>query len=479
MQDSKIIQLLKALDTSEMRLFNKYLRSPFFNYSEPILQLYEHLRKYHPTFSSPALERQRVYQKIFPDQKFKDKKFRNLLHEFLNHIEQFMVQLQLREDDYMSRKLLMEAQGRRDLYPFFVRKNQDLIRELSEQKRRELSTYRELTDLFEQFYFHPSTDKVAHGGVALKAILKNLDNYYKADKLRLANEVSARGKIVQQELSIALLDPILKDVHQGGHDGLLVSFYAALYELNQTGEERLFRQLKQQLLDHAETLSFSDRQGGLLQLLNYAIRRGNRGEALYLREAFDLYWYGLEEKLLFENGKLTDATFTNIAFLGGKIGALDEVAIFIRDNVQFLEEHIRTDAESLALAFLYFNRKEYEKVDDLIGNTTFTSTFYRLRARSILIRALFELFLEDESYYDLMMARMSAFEKFLRRKEISDIQRDPYLGLLKFIKKMANLIVRRSFYGEEVEKMKRRLEKPTVTSNRDWLLAQLKKAANR
>jgi hypothetical protein len=477
MEDSKIIRLLKSLDASEMRLFNKYLRSPFFNYSAAVLSLYEHLRRYYPSFSSPDLERSRVYNKIFPGQAYNDKKFRNLLHEFLNHIEHFMVQQQLRKNEYLSKKLLMEAQAERDLYPLFVQRNQELIEDMETQSFRDISTYRELTDLYEQYYFHPSTDKVKDGETALRSIQYNLDRYYMADKLRLANEAASREKIVPQKLPISFMEPILEAAGELGAQAPLLSFYAALYRLNQTGEEALFQELKQQLMTHAGELSFTDRQGGLLQLLNYSIRKGNSGDAAYSQEAFDLYWYGLEEKLLFENGKLTDATFTNIAFLGGKVGALDQVEVFIRENAQYLEEHIRADAETLALSLLYYQRMEYEKVDDLIGNAVFASTFYQLRARSILVRALFELFLLDESYYELMIARMEAFEKYLRRKDISDAQRDPYLGLLKFLKKMAKLIMRRSFYGEEVQKLEQRVETNKMTSNRDWLLEQIKKAA--
>ena len=476
MQDSKIIRLLKSLDSSEMRLLHKYLRSPFFNYSTAVLSLYEYLRKFHPSFSGPDLERKQVYSKIFPGKSYRDKTFRNLLHEFLGHIEHFMIQLQVRNDEYVSKKLLMEAQARRDLFPFFVQRNQELIRELEERPYRDIFIYRELTDLYEQFYFHPSTDKLEEGEKALRAMLDNLDRYYIADKLRLANEVFTRQKMVQMELSISLVDPILEEVRQSDLEIPLLTFYAALYRLNRNGEESLFLQLKEQLLKQAGQLSFSDRQGGLLQLLNYSIRRGNRGETAFLQEAFDLYGYGLEEQLLFENGKLTDATFTNISFLGGKIGALDQVEIFIRDNVKFLDEHIRTDAETLAWAFLFYKQQAYEKVDDLIGNTTFASTFYSLRARSILIRSLFELFLNDESYYDLMVARIEAFEKYLRRKEITDAQRDPYLGLVKFLKKMANLIIRRSFHGEEVEKLEVRIEASPTVINRDWLLEQIKRA---
>lgn len=478
MQDSKIIQLLKTLDASEIRLFRKYLRSPIFNYSEPTLHLFEYLRKFHPSYSSATLGRRSVYEKVFPGQAYQDKKLRNLLHEFLSHIEQFLVQLHLRQDDYLRKKLLMEALGRRDLFPLFVQKNRELIQSLEQQSFRDLSTYRELTNLHEQYYFHSSTDKVNEGEALLRSILENMDNYFITNKLRIANEVGARGKIVRQDLPITFIDPILEEVQQNGRHIVLLTFYAALYQLNQTGEETLFQQLKNQLLEQSDALSFSDRQGGLLQLLNYAIRRGNQGDSTFLREAFDLYLYGLDEKLLFQNDKLTDATFTNIAFLGGKIGALDQVAVFIRENVQYLEDGIRTDAETLALAFLYYQKGEFEKVDTLIGNTTFSSTFYRLRARSILTRALFELFLQDESYYDLMLARMEAFEKYLRRKDLSDLQRDPYLGLLKYLRKIGQLIVRRNFYGEDLAKLKKRIEASPSVMNREWLLEQIEEYAS-
>lgn len=473
MQKSKFVRLLSSLSQKELRLFQKFLHSPFFNYSEAVQQLFNYLRKYHPDFHAARLDRQVVFQKIFPAQPYNERKLRNLLHECTTLAETFLVNLHLRQTPQLHKQLLVQAYGRRDLYPYFVKHTEELIAEINQQPQRDIGSFRDLLLLHEQYYFHPATDKLRAGGDALQAMLQALDLSFMSNKLRLANEVAARGKVVQQELPMRFVPEVMARIDDEALSHPLLSTYALLYQLNEQGEEAIFQALKEQLLTQNHQLRFDDQQVMLLQLLNFAIRRGNTGAAVFLKEAFALYQWGLRQELLQENGKITDTTFTNIAVLGCKINALEQVADFIEESADLLEPHIREAAVTLSLAYLYYHQQAYEKVDTLIGNYTFESVLYQFRARPILIRALFELFRQDNTYYDLLFSRMEAFEKYLRRnRTLSEEQRAPYLSFIKFLRKLSRLIVQGRLRAKEQEKLSQRIRDHQTVSNKTWLLDQ-------
>ncbi|PHN02613.1 hypothetical protein [Flavilitoribacter nigricans] len=473
MQDSKIIGLLKNLEPKEFRLLHKYLRSPFFNYSPSLVALYEYIRKYYPDFDHPAVDRRKAFSRLFPEETYNDKKMRNLLHEFFGHLENFLVQLHVRDEPLTRKKLLVESLEKRGSYETFAGKNRELIREISDRPYRDVNTYWELLNLEEQYYFHPATDKVKNGEESLVAILENMDHYFMANKLRLANEVQARRKVVRQKIPMQFVDEVLKVSGADRGANSVIHFHALLYHLNETEAEEQFYALKKMFLESMEALGFNDRQVILFQLLNYAIRNGNQGKTDLLREAFDLYWFGLQHKLLFENGKLTDSSYTNIVFLGGKFGLLDKVERFIKEHSQDLDEKVRSDAENLAMANLLFLKKAYTRIDDLIGNARFDSIFYQLRAKLILLRALYESFVTDDSFFDLLQARIDAFDKFLRRNtQLSGIQRESYLAFIRQLKAVVKVNMMPSNQAER-EDLKNKILQIELIPNKEWLLEKL------
>lgn len=473
MQHSKIAVLLKNLEAGEFRLLAKYLKSPFFNYSTAIIGLYDYLRKFYPEFEGEALHRKKVFRKLFPGEEYNDKKMRNLLHEFYNHLEQFLIQLHIRSEDFTAKKLLVEALAKRGSYDTFIDKHRDLREEVSRRPYRNLETFAELLSLEEQYYFHPATNKLDQGEKSLTAILENLDNYFIASKLRLANEVATRRRVVKQEIEMRFTEEVLQELKGRKDVPVLLQLQALNYQLNRSSEEPLYRELKEIFLEKYEHLSFADQQSLLFQLLNYAVRRGNQGELSFLAEAFDFYWFGLEKKLLFEYGKLTDSTYTNIAFLGVKLGKLDKVEAFIAEHTQYLDETVREDARMLALANLLYHRKDYEELDRTIGNTRFVNAYYQLRVRVILLRALYESFLADDSLYDLVQSKLEAFEKFLRRNDrISSMQARNHLDFVRFLKQVMKLKQVMTNKAEK-EALREKIKSYSNLPGKNWLLDQV------
>jgi hypothetical protein len=161
-------------------------------------------------------------------------------------------------------------------------------------------------------------------------------------------------------------------------------------------------------------------------------------------------------------------------FAGCKIGALDKVETFIRIYANYLEDSVREDAEKLALAYLYYHRKQFERVDELIGQAPFRQVFYQIRSRGILVRALFELFKDDDTFYDPLLYRIEAFEKFLHRNRlINRSQKGPHLNFLKFLRKIAQLAAEPAITQTEKESLRSEISDHEGVINRDWLLEQV------
>ena len=114
MQDIKLIILLKTLSKEEFRRLGKFLKSPFFNYSKPVLSLYEILKNYFPTFESPKLTQENISRKVYPNTTFNPNKFWQLTSKLTRIIEKFIVIIELEVTPSKEEKLLIQSLANRN-----------------------------------------------------------------------------------------------------------------------------------------------------------------------------------------------------------------------------------------------------------------------------------------------------------------------------------------------------------------------------
>ena len=71
-KNRKYIQLLQFLGKKERKQFRLYLESPFFNKRKSILQLFDFIEKYSPTYENKKLTKENAFHFIFPEKKYKE-----------------------------------------------------------------------------------------------------------------------------------------------------------------------------------------------------------------------------------------------------------------------------------------------------------------------------------------------------------------------------------------------------------------------
>ena len=127
MHNSKLITILKALNPEEFKQFHRYIHSPFNTQSTELLELFDYLRGYYPDFDSPKLEREHVFQQLYPKEKFNGPRLRNLLFKINKILEEYLIYLEFQQNDYRRKKVLNQIYGKRNLNVIFKKKTEELI----------------------------------------------------------------------------------------------------------------------------------------------------------------------------------------------------------------------------------------------------------------------------------------------------------------------------------------------------------------
>lgn len=438
MKNSKLINILKALDPVETRQFYRYVRSPFFTKSEDALKLYKYIRKFYPDFDTPKLERERVYAKLFPNSKYNGPKLRNLILKLTKILEDYLIYVKCQQASFAKKKMLTQIYGERNMYGLFEKNTKDLLQELEEQPFRGADFFYDRYSLQRYFYFHPNTPKQGEVVNILKNSLRNLQEHYQIERLQIGLDLTNRERIYAEEHNFKLTD--LKVPQSKTLLSQLLQELIILSERNPNScskaKEASFFQAKKLFIENIQQISSNNRLGILTALVNFAIWRTPM-QSKYIKESYDLYRFGLRTKLLLVENEISNVFFLNICVLGSKLKDFDYVEDFILQYESFLNETTRSEIKALALSFLYYHKAKYAELIKILENFRFSNVLYKVNATSLLLRTYYQIYEQDPSYYKLVIAKCRTFRRFINNIDIlNDAKKEPYLNFTSLLRKI-------------------------------------------
>lgn len=471
MHSSRLIKLLKTLEEEELKRLLKFLKSPFFNANPRIVQLYEYLRKYHPEYQSPKLQKEKVFAKLFPSRPFNYSKLTNLMSDFSQLVEEYLILLEYKQDQFQKQEMLAKAFGRRNAYDLFEKGTMKLLAELDEQPFRDIAYFEKAKRLLGSYFFHPLTKKYQTSVDYPEEMMDHLDLHFLLSKLQLSAELLSRQKYLSKKYEIKWLEESLKESEIISSEELpLLLVYSNLIRLMDQPETAQFYLVKQEFKTHLKKIPQSDQFFIFQQLLNYAIQQINRGVFTFNKEALELYKIGLSLGILMEKGQMTESTFSNIVSAASVLKEFDWAASFIDQYQGFLEEHIRESVCILSYAILSFRKGDYSKSIDLLQQYPFSMILHQLKARSYIVRCWYEEYLLNEEYYEFLMAQIDAFEKFLRRnEEVSTDRQAGFLNFIKILKRLVDYRIQNKTTAPFKEKLLKKLNDYNQIMMKRWL----------
>ena len=108
MVESSLISLLKKFDKQQLKDFNNFVKSPFFNTNNALVKLYEYIRKQYPDYAPEKLEKEKVYAKLFGKTEYNDGFIRVLMSNLQNLAEEYLSYTGLQSDPLLKRKYLLD-----------------------------------------------------------------------------------------------------------------------------------------------------------------------------------------------------------------------------------------------------------------------------------------------------------------------------------------------------------------------------------
>ena len=438
MRTSKLITILKALDEVETRQFYRYVRAPFFTKSDDVLNLYKYIRKFYPKFDTPKLERKKVYAKLFPKSIYDGPKLRNLILKLTKILEDYLIYVKCQQDSFAKKKLLTQIYGERNIYGLFEKNTNDLLQDLEAQPFRDATFFYDNYALQRDFYFHPNTPQQGEVVSILKKSLLNLQEFQNIERLQTSLELKNRERILSEKhdfevdnLQIAASKTIITK---------LLKELINLVEKNENScpqaKEASFFQAKALFFENIQGISPKNGLAVFTALVNYATWQISK-QSKYIKEVYELYKLGIETKLLLRKNEISNTIFLNTCITGTKLRDFDFIEGFILEYEQFLREATRAELKALSLSYLYYHQSSYTEVIETLEDFRFSNILYKINAKSLLVRTYFQIYEKDSSYHKLVLAKCTAFSRFIRNTDsINEKKKQSYLNFISLLKKI-------------------------------------------
>ncbi len=463
MKKSKLLLLLKALSKDELIRLTDFVRSPYFNKDDRLVLLYDYLVGLLPEIEVSPLNKQTVFQRVFPKRPFDKADFNHLQNYLLRLVEQFLAHETIKSRKLEREQWLLNTYLERDLAKHYSFKQKQLSQAISQLK------YRDDQFHYQQFEFAKTENdrfllqrlRVAHN--AIQEASSGLDLFYLIKKLKFLVEILDRQKKFPQSYSIQefeQLELLLKN-RQYQEEPYIQIYWQLAQMLVHEEKVGYYDQFKIFLDQYATHVHPADLKQLFLFAINYCVRKIGAGHP-FQEQLLALYTSGLKNDTLLEGGLLSPWTYKNVIQLGLALGHHQWVEQFMEEFASKLPTHLYRDAYYYNLAAFYYAKNNYEQAMIHLNKVEFSDISYKLWSKELLLKLYFELG-ELEALHSLLIS----FEKLIKRnKLIPHPQKEAYRNFIQLTRKL----VRKNYKPLALEQ---EIQAKTNLRERKWLLGKV------
>ena len=465
MKKSKLIEVFTCMKKKDLRELGKFVSSPFFNQQPLIVQFYNYL--YESIIDLKLIpEKEKIFKKIYPGEVYNDVKIRLLMSDLSKIIEQYFTYKAFFEDEIKAKTKLAGVYRRNNLSKHFLKSIND-AKALQENKPFRNAEYFDDRYLIQQEeYQFLSTGKRTEN-LNLQEISNTIDTTYLAKKLRQTCVLLSHQRVYKTDYDFGLLPDVINYIETSGLLSIpaISIYYYCYYSLVHPEQVTYFTTFKKLLFEHSEKFPLTEVRDLHILAINYCIKRLNEGISEYAQEGFELYKIGLENEYLIENKLLSRFTYNNIVAIALLMNENDWTDKFIVNYKNLLEKKYQESTFNFNKARLEYNRKNYDNALNLLQKADFKDLLNNLIAKTLLIKIYYEL-----EAYNILESHLDSLQTFIRRKKVMGYHKENYLNIVQFTKK---LLTTNLYDSLEKEKLKNRIEKEEVLTEKKWLLEQL------
>lgn len=462
MHDTKLIKTLRTLNRKELSELLRFSQSGFVTIAEKGQELLELILSCPPSFTSPRLKKENLFNKLFGRENYNDSRMRLLQSDVLKAVNQFISTKTLLTLSYEPEMLQLEH--------FIKSENNDYTLKRIDEFNRKVMAMPHRNEHY--FYLRFRVEQIKSNyfakrsrDYALEELFNNLEAFYFLNKLKMMCVRISNNFIYRNERDHSFLATVRDSLeHKTFPDNPVILGYSYSVLLL-TGEEDplLFRKLYDLFQLHERELGPHELNTFSKILENHCIRQINSGSESY----YELL-YPLLERRLMDSDEIASGEVKTFITLCLRMGKAETAQRFIQDKkASVIPAEIREDAYNYSMALLQFYRQQYEQVLELLQQVEYLNVFYKIDSKKLLIETFYEM-----KEWDSLDSAMNAFRVYIHRNsEISDVHKRNNQHFINFLYK---LMSSKSNQQKRLQQLLLQIQKSKHLAERKWLIEKVK-----
>lgn len=469
MQKTKLVEIIQALDDKEVKRFDDYVNSPYFNKNDKVIALLTFVRKYYPNFDHNRFTKENAYKAVFGSrQKYNVQKLRNIMSHLAKLLEAFLVQIDREVLDINYDELLLTAFDRRYIDKHFAQKYQEIKKQQTKTKEKTATYYYYVHRIEDVAFDHSIRRNNRLVETNMEEAVNNLDYFYLALKLRYCCAILNSQSVIAGEHNMQMFEHILEYLSNNSFENIpTIHLYYRLLLLLKEEKDKYYEELKELLGKHRNALPSMEIRQIYIAVFNYLNKKLKSGQSKYLKDIYELYKVMFERNILIDNGFINNhINFRNALIAGLRLGELEWAEMFIEKYSPLLVPLNRENLVNYSLAELNFYKKNYQETLNHLLSFEFEDAYNYAEHKTLLAKTYYELE-EDEPLFALT----HAFRIYLHRDtNIAEHFQKTYHNFVRILNKLAKA---RFDPNADICEIEKELEELQYITNREWLLEKM------
>ncbi|MBP7400719.1 MAG: hypothetical protein KA954_14100 [Chitinophagales bacterium] len=362
---------LKKLSKQQLKRFDDYLNSPYFNKKKTILDFWEFLNPFAPEFDIPEAEKEAAYFSVFK-KPYNDSNFRNLCSDLLQLLLDYLMIENFESTEFAKQEYKLNALINLKLIDLLEKQLNSIQKQFAvsnlqySQKLRDrlwINDYKKKLAILQNRtqLEKTSADILKITGneqlmdFAITKSFINLINYHKATQI---NDEPFKYELAKK----------LFQIYENGlcSEDKYVNIFYMLAQLIIYHNEEYYLPLKQLITSDDAITNIADKENitiGMLAFLNEVVEK----DSLRWRiEIFDIYDYRLQNNIWKIHGELAYTSFKNTIENALALNKPDYAKSILEKYAAHVHPDVQQDVTNLCTAFIAFYEKDYEKAHALL-----------------------------------------------------------------------------------------------------------------
>lgn len=475
MENTKLFMALESLTKDELNLFSDMLKSPYFNKSRILVELFEQLKKFHPSYSSPRLTKEKLFSAMYPGEEYKDKKLRDMFSKMLALLEEFFILEDMKNYPLDTNRHLLNQFIIRRLDKHFEGLSRETTSLLEKIKVKDSDYYYKLFTLKKDIrsFFESKTAMGKRGefNSAFNEEIRSFMNYFVYKILRYYIEQINQQKLFRyDDVSVKFPEEIASYLHNFDftNEPQIKALYYCFRMMEAPERTEYYNMLKQMINDKDTYLNKEDINLIYIQVYNYTTERYAEGKSEFQKESFEIINKMLEQdNYPREQGYMASQTYIVFVFTGLQMKEYKWVENFMEEYKDKVIPSSKNNAYNYSKAIYFYRQKKLNDALEFLNKVKTEDFYFHLRVKNQLSRIYFEL-----GEYENLLSLLDSFKHYLSSTEaIPEFIKQRYINYASFLNRAVNSIL--SGDKNQMKKILNEIAVSPIFENKSWLVEKV------